>query len=242
MRLLTLNVLMRGERRARLRVLGGLLDAYDVVCLQELVFRADIGLVGGGFAHRVAEGRGLVRGGLVVLSRWPVGGGGFRGYAVGRPVRGEWLMRKGVQRVEVRAPFGDVTVVNTHLTANRDGDWSAGNRYSGVQRGELARLGEVVAGIGGRVVVAGDFNVPRESSELAAFAAAAGVTDLLEGRTEPTFRPTAKWPSPPALDQVYTRGLKGRARLVMRDEVRLARGRTAYLSDHFGIAAELQPP
>lgn len=239
-RLLTFNVLFKGDVRPRLRTLARVLGAYDVVLLQELMLRRNVGLVGGGFAYRHCRGRPLVRGGLAVLSRWPMERCAFTRFPYAGPARGEWLMRKGALTAVVRTPEGRLTVVTTHLSANRDGDWSAGNRWEAVQRAELARLAGVVAGTAGPLIVAGDFNLPQGSAPLREFADAHGLADLRAGEDGPTYRPTPSWPSPPALDHVLARGLTAaRARLVLQDAAALPDGRRAFLSDHYGIAADL---
>jgi len=46
-------------------------------------------------------------------------------------------MRKGFQVVRIAVDGRDIAVVNTHLSANRDDDWSAGNRYTRVARRSL---------------------------------------------------------------------------------------------------------
>lgn len=142
----------------------------------------------------------------------------------------------------VRTPEGPLTVVNTHLSANRDDDWSAGNRWEPVQRAELDRLTGIVSGTRGPLVVTGDLNLPDGAALLREFTAANGLTDARAGEPGPTYRPTDSWPSPPALDHVLTRGVTAaRTRLVFQDPVVLPDGRRAFLSDHYGIAADLEP-
>ncbi|HWS36811.1 MAG TPA: endonuclease/exonuclease/phosphatase family protein [Actinoplanes sp.] len=243
MRLLTFNALFKGDVSARLRALGERLeqDDYDVVCLQEVMYRRHVRLlaaVAPGFRYRAFSGGVVLKGGLVLLSRLPISGWEFVRFPLTPPRRPEYLMRKGAQIVTIDGGF---TVVNTHLSANRDDDWSPGNRYSAAQRVEFAVLAERLAGVRGPVVVVGDLNVPRESAGLAGLLAAAGLRDVLAGDTRPTYRPTPGWPSPPAFDHVLVRpvDLACRADLVFQDEVRLSDGRMAYLSDHYGVAAEL---
>jgi hypothetical protein len=79
---------------------------------------------------------------------------------------------------------------------------------------------------------------------LAEFLATTGLTDVLAGDTEPTYRPTPGWPAPPAFDHVLIRPgtgrtLSGRAQIVLREPVTLPGGRQAYLSDHYGVEALL---
>ncbi|MGN9911231.1 endonuclease/exonuclease/phosphatase family protein [Phytohabitans sp. LJ34] len=250
-RLLTVNALIRGHVRPRLRALGAILEesAYDIVCLQEVLHPGSVRLLRRltpAFGHGYASGFPLLHGGLLLLSRWPLVRRRFVRYPMGGPPRPELLMRKGAQVAVVDTPGGTLAVVNTHLSANRDGDWAPDNRYTRIARREMDALAGLVAALDPDlpVVVAGDFNVPRDSPVFTAFAAAAGLRDVLAGDTAPTYRPTARFPAPPALDQVLVRStpdrsLDARARLVFQDAVALPGGRTAYLSDHYGIEADL---
>jgi len=252
-RLLTFNALMRGDVRARLRALGTVLEqsSYDVVCLQEVLLRGHASLVRRlalHYGHHAWSGSLLLEGGLVLLSRWPIRTARFVRYPRTGPPRPEYLMRKGVQLAVVDTPAGPLAIANTHLSANRDGDWSPANRYTRVARaeldhlaGELARLDPALP-----VVAAGDFNVPRNAAALTGFLARAGLTDALAGDTAPTYRPTPRWPTPPAFDHVLIRPaprrpLTAQARIVLQDPVTLPGGRQGYLSDHYGVEAVLTP-
>ncbi|MGF1431421.1 endonuclease/exonuclease/phosphatase family protein [Kitasatospora sp. LaBMicrA B282] len=252
-RLLTFNALCRGRVRERLRALGEVLERsdYDLVCLQEVVFTrhlAELRAVARSYGYAAhVPAYPLVRGGLVTLSRLPLGRQRHTLFRPARPLRREWLMLKGMLLTEYRVAERRLVVVNTHLSANLDGDWSPENRYSRLQVRELARLAELVRAVdpAALLVVTGDFNVPRDSAAHEHFTAAAGLRDLLAGEREPTYRPTERWPHPPALDQVLVRAPAGlavstTAGLVLREAVPLGDGTEAYLSDHFGIAAELR--
>lgn len=251
MRLLTFNALMRDDVPARLRALGPVLErsGYDIVCLQEVMHRGAVRLLrprAAGYAHRAETGAVLLAGGLLLLSRWPIRRYRFARYPMTGPLRGELMMRKGAQLAVVDTPAGPLAVVNTHLSANRDDDWSEGNRFTRVIRGELQHLARLVTAFEPDLpaVVVGDFNVPRDAAACTDFAAAAGLRDVLEGDTSTTYRPTPRWPDPPALDQVLIRSGTSRqliaaARTVLRDAVQVADGRSLFLSDHYGIEAEL---
>jgi endonuclease/exonuclease/phosphatase family metal-dependent hydrolase len=244
-RLLTFNTLYRPDARPRLRALAARLDGYDVVCLQEVMYRRNARLLrrlAPGLRHHAYAGPVILRGGLVLLSRWPITRRRFVRYPLTAPARPEYLMRKGAQVVTVATGDGVLVVVNTHLSANRDDDRSPGNRWTRVQRTEFGRLADRLAGLDPAVplVVVGDLNVPRDSAVLAGFLTTAGLRDVLAGDTRPTYRPTPRWPSPPALDHVLVRpSMSAAARPVFAGEVRLDDGRTAYLSDHYGVETEL---
>lgn len=249
LRLLTFNTLFRGHTGARLRALGRLLDRspLDVACLQEVVARRTLAIVRGAtpsFPHAAWVPYGpFVRGGLVTLSRRPLRclradvycrRGGRHLHSLS-----DWFIRKGLVVTELDLDGRPVVVVNTHLVANYDDDWSPGNPFAAVERVELRQLAEVVAGIdpGLPLIVAGDLNVPTGSWLFDEFLAATGLHDPLADRPEPTFRF-----APHAIDHVLVRGARVlEARLVYRDElVELPHGRTTHLSDHLGIEALIE--
>ncbi|MBC6462938.1 endonuclease/exonuclease/phosphatase family protein [Actinomadura sp. HBU206391] len=251
-RALTFNTLFRGQTRARLRVLGELLERsdYDVVCLQEVMSPLNLALlrkVTKSYDH-VAHGARLplVRGGLVILSRWPIAERRFAPFRRHGPVRGEWLMRKGALIARVQIEGRSLTVMNTHLSANMSDDWSPTSTFTQVQTAELKELASAVTAVGPQdpLLVMGDFNVPRDSWLFDEFVSATGLRDVMAGDTEPTYRPTPQYSDTKALDQVLVRAptsepLTVGARLVFQEEVRLADGQAAFLSDHYGISAEI---
>ncbi|MFI5909663.1 endonuclease/exonuclease/phosphatase family protein [Dactylosporangium sp. NPDC051541] len=250
LRLLTFNALFKGDVRPRVEAIGARLEAsdYDVVCLQEVMAPGMARLLGRlarSFPHRQYTGGTLIKGGLVLLSRRPIARQRFVRYPLTRPIRPELLMRKGAQVAVLHTAAGPFAVVNTHLSANRDDDWTPGNRYSAVARTELATLTRALSAIDASMplVVVGDLNLPRDAAALAEFCATAGLRDAMAGDDRPTYRPTPGWPDPPAFDHVLLRGdqLTASCRLVFEDDrVTLPDGRAVYLSDHFGVAADLR--
>ncbi|MFB9448395.1 endonuclease/exonuclease/phosphatase family protein [Dactylosporangium vinaceum] len=250
LRLLTFNALFKGDVRPRIEAIAARLEEsdYDVVCLQEVMAAGMARLLGRlalSFPHRRYTGGGLVKGGLVLLSRRPIAGHRFVRYPLTRPLRPELLMRKGAQVAVLHTAAGPFAVVNTHLSANRDDDWTPDNRYTAVARTELAALTRALSAIdpGIPLVVTGDLNLPRDAQALAEFCATAGLRDAMAGDDRPTYRPTTGWPHPPAFDHVLLRGerLTAECRLVFTDDrVTLPDGRAVYLSDHYGVAATLR--
>ncbi|MFC4072287.1 endonuclease/exonuclease/phosphatase family protein, partial [Actinoplanes subglobosus] len=164
MRLLTFNTLFRGDVRPRLRVLGRRLErgGHDVVCLQEVMWRRDARLLRAlapGLRYHAYTGSALLRGGLVVLSRWPIVAREFSRYPRTGPARPEFLMRKGAQILTVATGDGEIAVVNTHLSARLD------DRFTAVLRSEFDHLAARLATTDPAtpLVVAGDLNVSRTS-------------------------------------------------------------------------------
>jgi endonuclease/exonuclease/phosphatase family metal-dependent hydrolase len=249
LRLLTFNALFKGDVRPRMEAIGAWLERsdYDVVCLQEVMAPGMARLLArlaASFPHRQYSGGGLIKGGLVLLSRRPIAHRRFVRFPLTRPVRPELLMRKGAQVALLHTAAGPIAIVNTHLSANRDDDWTPKNRFSAVARAELGTLAAVLGTLDPSVpaVVTGDLNLPRTAPALAEFCATAGLRDAMAGDERPTYRPTPSWPNPPAFDHVLVRGgLSATCRLVLEDDtITLPDGRTVYLSDHYGVAADLR--
>ncbi|GAA4239490.1 hypothetical protein GCM10022254_59810 [Actinomadura meridiana] len=245
-RVLTFNTLFRGRTRARLGVLAEVIERsdYDVVCLQEVLSPRNLAHLRRSaksyphFAHGSVFP--LVRGGLVTLSRRPVTRRHFQPFTPTRPARPEWLMRKGALLTRVSYPGGFLTVINTHLTANMDADWSESNAATKAEKAELdelaVRIGELDPAE--PKVVLGDFNVPRAHELFREFASTTGLRDALDGDTARTYRPEYEDLEP--IDQILvTPGIETVTRLVFKDHVRLPNGDRVPLSDHYAIEATL---
>jgi endonuclease/exonuclease/phosphatase family metal-dependent hydrolase len=244
---------------ARLATLGRELDGagHDVICLQEIQFRGYLGLVRRAFASfpHVACHPHLhaPKGGLVTLSRWPVARAEFVPYRARgpwyTPALADWLLHKGVLVTYLDVDGRTIAVLNTHLLANYNGDWSPGNRYARHQQAQLAQLAEVVAALDPTVpaVIMGDFNVPRGSWLYQSFLAATGAVDLLAESDRPTYRQAFLLPDryAQAIDFIFLRApsappVAATARLVFEDQTPLVNGRLDYLSDHYGVEADLR--
>lgn len=80
-----------------------------------------------------------------------------------------------------------LTVLNTHLVANRDGDWSPENRYYPLHRSQLASLSQYADAVEGPVILTGDFNIPRTSPLYRDFLQTTHLTDTFGDSCPPTF-------------------------------------------------------
>lgn len=251
LRVLTLNCLFRGDVRARLRAIGQTLATsdVDVVCLQEVVWRRHVRLLGGlltDHSHAAFQPFGPApMGGLVIFSRVPLE---RRSYEVYRE-RGRWgthgtpdrLIRKGFLACWLVHGEEPVAVVNTHLLASYGGDWSPASSYARQEQSELEQLGQAIRAIPAEaaVIVAGDFNVPAASPLFQEFAAACGLSCAFDWTQ---VAPGGRFFRD--LDNVLLRPpAGGRARLAARlrfvDPVELGEGRTGFASDHVAVEADL---
>lgn len=245
--------------RVRLSTIARELDnaPVDVVCLQEVQLSTYVPLLDRGFSQFpfVAFEPFLYapKGGLLTFSRRPIKGKSFTLY----PERGWWhtpsladrLLHKGILATELTHAGQRIIVLNTHLTANYDGDWSSSNRYAQLERAQLGRLAEVVNELDAQsiVVIAGDFNIPRRSWLYDEFIEMTGVIDPLAGDTKPTYYPVLELPSryQQPIDHIFVRPpadreLTATAALVFEGEVPLTSGDIGRVSDHTGIQLRLQ--
>ena len=247
-RVLSFNTLYKDEPRVRLRALAeALTDSdYDVVCLQELLIPPNFSLLRSltkrAFPYAAYGPRlPVVAGGLLTISRIPLVGHRYQVLAEPEKWRRDLVLRRGVLLARFAADGEFFTVANTHLSPNRESDWSKAAPFTRVQQAELARLAKAVRRIdsGEPVIAVGDFNVPRDSWLFEGFEAASGLRDAFAGTAATTFRPVPGLDGA-ALDQVLVSpALTAEAEVVLQDLVPMADGRERYLSDHYGVAARI---
>ncbi|MGW6279588.1 endonuclease/exonuclease/phosphatase family protein [Kribbella sp. NPDC055071] len=115
-----------------------------------------------------------MRGGLLTLSRRP-------------HVEVSYRRFPGTVKGMLTTSYGDLTILNTHLTANRDGDWSETNRHHAMHLSQLTALAGRIAQIPGPTIVSGDFNVARDSTLYNDFITATGLIDAFGPTCPPTF-------------------------------------------------------
>ncbi len=222
----------------------------DVVTLQEVWFRSTFATIRAhlpSFAYVAQRGRPHgPAGGLVTFSRHRLGQIGYRSFGLCRPSAGSSRFRlkrtvnsllQGVLSAEL--PGHDLTVVNTHLTANKDGNWSSANRYFDFQAAQLARLQQTSARPShGRVVVAGDFNLASGSPLYRRFVAEGGWDDPFADSDPATYKLEFLPPGSAAhrIDYLLARGGAVSDPQVWFEQ---PSGAVAHLSDHVALTARL---
>lgn len=247
--------------RARLRTIARELNqpGFDVVCLQEVQMAHYVPLLTQAFTHFpfacFEPWIYAPKGGLLTLSRRQFEWTQFllyreRGWWHTLSVA-DWMLHKGALVAETTVYGLQVIVVNTHLIANYDADWSRDNRYAQIEASELRQLAQLVNEQDPQalILIAGDFNFPRKSWLYEEFVEAIGALDPLGEHTSPTFRPPLALQQIPAeaIDHVFIRPPRGvpityDAELCFEHKVELVSGRRAYLSDHLGIRVTVQWP
>lgn len=206
-----------------------------------------------------AAGRAV--GGLVSFSKVPVRSVGYVSFRGTPPKRSGGPFSRlalaasaGLQGVLTFELSGRRTVVgNVHMSANRDGDWSAGNRHEALQRAQLARvhevLGRVRKGDTELMVVGGDFNLPSTSALYDAVVDGGVWRDPFEAEDAPTFQAALLPAGRQAhrVDYLLVRGDDDRhpvigTDLLFREPVEMLSGGTAYLSDHVTQVVRIKAP
>ncbi len=149
----------------------------DVAMFQEVWSRHTLNLLRSGLPSfpYVATRRGIgtrPAGGLATFSRMPLRRVRFRSYRGLFPRTGLLSFRlnralnSALQGMLVAELDGRNTLVaNTHLTANKDGDWSAGSRYHAFHLAQLDRLHTTLRRHEpGLTILGGDFNLASDGA------------------------------------------------------------------------------
>ncbi|MGW6199577.1 endonuclease/exonuclease/phosphatase family protein [Kribbella sp. NPDC055110] len=174
-------------------------------------------------------------GGLVTFSRRPAAAASYRRFpsasvsALPRITRLTASL-KGV--LSTRLP--GLTILNTHLSANHDGDWSPTNRHHRLHQAQLTTLAQYVGTVEEPAVLTGDFNIARDSSLYRDFLRSTHLTDAFGDHCPPTFHqaylPAGR--SPHCIDFAL---LSNPALTVESAEVT-----DTYPSDHLGLLVHLK--
>ena len=219
----------------------------DVLNLQEVWSPRLLARIRGGLPSlpHVAWRRGIagqVAGGLATLTRLPVAEVCYHGFRQAL-VRAGGVRFRARQRVEaafhgvlvVRLAGLPVVVGNVHLTANRDGDWSVGNRHHRLQRAQLDLLRAALRTTD-RAVLTGDFNVTSGSKLYPSIVE--GWRDPFAASNPPTFQQAMLPPDRPAsrIDYILVRGV---GEPVETAVLFAEPAQFGLLSDHVGLLAEV---
>jgi sphingomyelin phosphodiesterase 2 len=185
-------------------------------------------------------------GGLATLSRLPLSGTLYRGFGIPPRVPGiswrHWLGAGLKGALVTRLANPAIRVINTHPAPNRDGDWSAANRFYPLHRAQLGTLTRVIRSVRAPAVVCGDFNVDRDSALFAQFLTGVGLADAFGGNCPATFHaeylPAHK--TPLCIDFILTSdGIRTEAATLLFPSKVPLPGGPGYVSDHVGLCARL---
>ncbi|MEU6070778.1 endonuclease/exonuclease/phosphatase family protein [Streptomyces sp. NPDC047082] len=212
------------------------------------------------FVARKVGALGQPAGGLASFSRLPLRSVQYVSFRGTRPKGGSPFFRavmaagaclQGLLVFEV--PAFRTVMGNVHLTANRDGQWSAGNRYEALQMQQVRRVHEVLDHSRrmdtALVIACGDFNLPSECGLYGAVVDGGVWQDPFAAENVPTFHADLLPAGARAhrVDYLLVDGDPDRhpvtgIDLLFNEPVALPSGRTAYLSDHVSQVVRIPVP
>jgi endonuclease/exonuclease/phosphatase family metal-dependent hydrolase len=234
-------------------------SSIDVLNVQEVFHYSSLRLLREGLRSYPYEAyrRGFVgpAGGLVTFSRLPLGHPSYRSFLGTYPTSGHARFR--LRRAAMGAIQGiltvplltqAVTMVNTHLTANSDDDYSVGGRFYDFQRAQLVRLNQFLARQPrpGVRVITGDFNLPSTSDLYPLIVAYGAHRDPFATTNPCTYHPAFLRDGVPALrvDYLLVDGDEHHypildARTLFDEPIAGEDGTAFYLSDHIGLTVQI---
>ena len=203
---------------------------------------------------------GQPAGGLATFSRLPLGAVSYTSLRGTRPRAGTPLFRglkalngrlQGVLTVELAGRR--VVVGNVHLSANRDGDWSANNRHYEFQRAQVTALHEALRCTRTAqtevMILSGDLNIASTGPLYQLITDGGTWRDPFGSTDRPTFHPELLPPgrTPHRIDYLLVAGDTRRYRVMRADvlfaePVSLPGGRRTFLSDHLALMIRVGLP
>jgi len=159
-----------------------------------------------------------------------------------RPIRMLAYIPFGFHKGILISTSDGLLVVNAHLIANHDGDWSKHNRFYPIHRQQLDRLNDILQQPAYRergIILSGDFNLAKTSDLYPYFVKTGGWQDAAEHADSPTFHAEFLPPekSLERIDYIFTRG---NIRSTDTTDVFQHKVNEMYLSDHAGIVATIK--
>ena len=186
-------------------------------------------------------------GGLVTLSRSPVSRTAYRRFPFPSAADAAGLPRLSRLNASLKGALvttlAGISIVNTHLLANVDGDWSETNRFYRLHQSQLTALGRYVGAVPQPAIVCGDFNIARDSSLYCEFIRQTGLLDAYGDDCPPTFHAAYLEPGQPShcIDFLLLSDPSitlEAAELTFTDKP-LMPGGAGYASDHLGLLARV---
>ncbi|MFF2520231.1 endonuclease/exonuclease/phosphatase family protein [Streptomyces sp. NPDC058086] len=212
------------------------------------------------FVARKTGVLGQPAGGLVSFSRLPLASAEYVSFRGTRPQGGSRFFRAAMTAgaclqglLVFRVPALRTVVGNVHLTANRDGEWSAGNRYEALQAEQVRRVHEVLdrtrSPWTALVIACGDFNLPSDCGLYDAVVDGGVWQDPFAAGNVPTFHADLLPAHERAhrVDYLLVDGDLDRhpvteTDLLFTEPVALPSGGTACLSDHVSQVVRFSVP
>ncbi len=152
------------------------------------------------------------------------------------------IVRNGILITELAEQ--EVVILNTHLTPNTDSNWSSSNRFIPYIEKQIIQLAEITNNLiedGKQVIIAGDFNVPKDTRLYKLFLERTGAIDLFSAFDFPTYHGEflIDGQRPRRIDYVLLAGNKASSASftsshLFTKKVKLG-GIMVYPSDHIGL-------
>ena len=127
------------------------------------------------------------KGGAVTFSRFPIKKIKYIPFSFQSVFTPKIFLSRGVLVSQINDT--PIAIINTHLTANTDNDWSSTNRYFPVHKAEIANLKEIIksAKVYKFMFICGDFNIAKASLLYKELKGMLKVQDIFERYNFPTY-------------------------------------------------------
>jgi len=245
------------KRSARIKHLISELVKFkvDVLCFQELVFLKKVKSISKifeeiGYYTFYTPGRRINKGGLLVVSRYPVISSEYLKFKNQATLFSfqltDKLLKKGYQKIKIEVNGRIVTIVNTHLVSLY--------KYISVKENRILfkQFSELLDGIKTerereRTIVAGDFNISLTDNLYKEIEEKTNLFDPLRGENLITVcknntqrKNFYKIRKDARLDYILiSKDLKNISQRIILNDLYTIRGKKIHLSDHFGLMVEI---
>lgn len=193
-------------------------------------------------------------GGLVIFSKLPITFDSYSKYPIPKKVKAPWYTRLSRNGLLI-AHFRDIplTLMTTHLTSERHHHLTPQNKYYKLISSQAfiaARTIREYAKGSRDVILAGDFNIAKDTELYHAMITKARVKDISERETIPTYfhdRIDAKYNALASdrIDHIFISNtnrhtsVASRVMHLFNEKFRLHNKKESYLSDHIGLGCKI---
>lgn len=180
------------------------------------------------------------KGGLVTFSKIPIQKSGFVSYPNPKIIK-RLFLGKGVFINKLK--YSTIYILNTHLTANRDNDWSKTNRSYFTHVRQIEKLKKTIEGIKSfdYIIITGDFNISKKSDLYEKITDKMQFDDIFRKSDFPTFHQEfmSKSEKSNRIDYILIKARK-KWRIIKKShlftEIQLIKNiNKGFLSDHIGL-------
>lgn len=182
------------------------------------------------------------KGGLVTFSKIPIQKSNFVSYPNSKILK-RLFLSKGVLINKIKDSI--IYILNTHLTANRDNDWSKTNRFYAIHIIQIEKLKKTIENIKSFnfLIISGDFNISKNSDLYKKITDEMQMKDVFRKYNFPTFHQEfmSKSEKSNRIDYILIKTKKrwnSKKKNHFFTKVQLAKKiNKGFLSDHIGLQA-----